>query len=135
MSQLGRRAFLTIVAFITPFARAARAWQPQPFSLDDFITLSSRLTGHTDLNKAAADVFLKALLATPGNAARLLQADAALERELIAAWYTGTHDVGGERQLATHTGALKWRALGIPVPGTCAGRFGGWSQPPRMPNR
>lgn len=135
MSQLGRRAFLTVVVFISPLARAAGAFQPRTISLDEFIALSSRLTGHTDLNRAAADVFLEALLATPANAARLAQPDAALEREIVAAWYTGAHAVRGDRQLATHTGALKWRALGIPAPGSCAGRFAAWSQPPRVPNR
>jgi len=73
---------------------------------------------------------LKALLATPSTAAKLAQPDAAFEREIITAWYTGTHDVRGERQVATHTGALKWRSLGIPAPGQCAGRFGAWSQRP-----
>ena len=73
---------------------------------------------------------LKALLATPATAAKLAQPDAAFEREIIAAWYTGTHNVGGQRQVATHVGALKWRSLGIPAPGQCAGRFGAWSQPP-----
>ena len=97
--------------------------------------LDARLTGHTGLNRTAADVLLKGLLATPGNAARLASPDAALEREIIAAWYTGAYDVRGERQLATHTAALKWQALGIPAPGACAGRFGAWAQPPRAPGR
>lgn len=132
---LGRRAFLALVALCSPLAGAARAFQPRAISLDEFVALSSRLTGHPDLNRQAADALLKALLATPERAARLAHPDAALEREIIAAWYTGAHDVRGERQIATHTGALKWRALGIPAPGACAGRFGAWSQPPRSPGR
>ena len=63
---LGRRAFVAVVAFVSPLARALQAFQPRPISLDEFIALSSRLTGHTDLNRQAADVFLKGLLATPG---------------------------------------------------------------------
>jgi hypothetical protein len=135
MTLLHRRAFVAVVSFIGPLTRAAAAFQPSPISLDEFIALSSRLTGHTDLNRTAADVFLKGLLATPGNAAKLRQPDAGLERDIIVAWYTGAHDVRGERQLATHAGALKWRAVGVPVPGTCAGRFGAWAQPSRLPNR
>jgi hypothetical protein len=131
MLQLGRRAFLAAFALAAPWTRAARASQAPAFSLDEFIALSSRLTGHTNLSRPAADLFLKALLATPGNAARLRQPDPALEREIIIAWYTGAHDAGGQRRLATHTGALKWQALGVPAPGTCAGRFGAWSQPPQ----
>jgi hypothetical protein len=135
MALLDRRAFVAVVAFIAPVGRAVGAFQPRPISVEDFIALSSRLTGHTDLNRAAADVFLKGLLATPGNAARLANPDVALEREIVTAWYTGAHDVRGEQQLATHAGALKWRALGIPAPGACAGRFGAWSQPVRPSNR
>src|SRR5260221_8663285 len=111
---LGRRAFVAVVSCLAPLARAVEAFQPRAMSLDEFIALSSRLTGHTDLNRQAADVFLKALLATPGKAARLAQPDPALEREIITAWYTGMHDVRGEQKVATHTGALKWQALGIP---------------------
>jgi len=127
--MLGRRAFLTVVAFLAPLARIAGV--AQSFSLDDFVRLSSRLTGRTDLDRAAAAAILKGILATPANAARLVRPDAAIEREIIAAWYTGMYDLRGERQLATHSGALQWRAIGVPVPGTCAGRFGAWSQPPR----
>lgn len=132
MRLLGRRAFLAIVALVSPLARSAAAVQPaRPISLDEFIALSSRLTGRGDLNRAAADLFLGALLATPGHVARLRQPDAALEREIVIAWYTGAIDVGGERRLVTHNGALKWSAIGVPVPGACAGRFGAWSQPRR----
>jgi len=117
--------------FLSPLARIAGV--AQSFSLDDFVRLSSRLTGRSDLNRDAAASLLKGFLSTPANAARLTQPDAAMEREIIIAWYTGLYDLGGERQLATHTGALQWRALGLPAPGVCAGRFGAWSQPPRTP--
>jgi Membrane bound FAD containing D-sorbitol dehydrogenase len=141
LATLGRRAFFAaatyIAAWCSPLGRMAGAAQPQKQSpsLDDFLALSSRLTGRTDLDRAAAAVFLKGLLDTPGNAERLMRPDAALEREIIVSWYTGTYDVRGERRLATHTGALQWRAMGVAVPGACAGRFGAWSQPPRAPAR
>ena len=127
---LPRRAFLAWLGFVAPLARAVAAAQPRAMSLDEFMAWSSRLTGHRDLNRQAADTMLKALLASPASAAKLAQPDAAFEREIIAAWYTGTHQVGGERRIATHAGALKWRALAIPPPGQCAGRFGAWSEPP-----
>ena len=135
MATFGRRAFLASVALFSPIARRLALAQPPSFSLEDFLMLSSRLTGRTDLDRAAADTFLKAHLSTTGNAARLRNPDASLERAIIVSWYTGIHDVRGEQRLATHTGALKWRALGIPAPGACAGRFSAWSQPPRPPNR
>lgn len=84
-----------------------------------------------NLDRAAADTLLNALRSKPGYDTRLLRPDAALEREIIVAWYTGTYEIGGGRPLFTHTGAMQWRAIGVPVPGSCAGRFGAWSQPRR----
>ena len=133
MSSLGRRSFLATAALLTPLARLIGA--EQPFTLDDFLALSSRLTGHSDLDRDAAGTFLEALLETPGTAARLARPDAALEREIIAGWYTGVCEARGERRLFTHAGALQWRALGMPAPGTCAGRFGAWADPPRTTTR
>ena len=135
MAELGRRAFLAAVAWFAPFDSLVLGMskgglaqgRPVP-SLDEFLALSSRLTGHANLNRAAADALLKALLAKPGYAGRLARPDAALEREIIVAWYTGIYDAGGEQRLFTHTGALQWPAIGVPTPGTCAGRFGAWSQ-------
>jgi hypothetical protein len=122
-----------VAASGAPIARMAGA--TQSFTLDDFLALSSRVTGRTDLDRAAAAVFFTGLLETPGNAERLMRPDAALEREILVSWYTGTYEVRGERRLATHTGALQWRAMGVAPPGACAGRFGAWSQPPRTAAR
>ena len=82
---------------------------------------------------------MNAFLAVPGNGARLADlargagTHPALEQEIIAAWYTGTYQAGGETRLATHTGALMWSALNLAVPGTCVGRMGLWADPPRTP--
>ena len=129
MARLGRRAFVTAVALVAPILRAsARA---QPFSLDEFLALSARLTGYTNLDRDTAAVLLKGLLATPGNASRLAFPDPELEREIIVGWYTGVHEGRGEAQMITHTGALQWRALCMPAPGTCVGPFGTWANPQR----
>jgi hypothetical protein len=132
MGRLGRRAFLVAVALVAPLFRAHP--RTQSFSLDEFVALSSRLTGYSDLDRQTAAIFLRHLLATPGNAARLARPDAALEREIIVAWYTGVHQMDGEAQLVTYTGALQWRALGLPAAGTCVGPFGTWANPPRSPS-
>jgi hypothetical protein len=131
MNTVGRRAFLAAIAVVAPAFRAVP--RAQAFSVDDFLALSSRLTGYDNLDRAAAAVFLKNLLATPGNVARLTRPDAALERDIIAAWYTGVHQVRGESQLVTHTNALQWRALGMPAPGACVGPFGSWAKSHRSP--
>jgi hypothetical protein len=131
MTTLGRRAFLAAISLVAPMFRATPC--AQSFSLDDFLALSSRLTGQNDLDRQTAGIFLKNLLAAPDTAARLARPDAALERDIIIAWYTGVHQVGGKAQLVTHSNALQWRALGMPAPGTCVGPFGTWAQPHRPP--
>lgn len=129
--QLGRRAFIAALGLVTPWFRAAP--QAQSFSLDNFLALSSRLTAYTDLDRKIGGTILNNLLASPDMAARLARPDAALERDIIVAWYTGVQEVPGEARVVTHTGALQWRALGMPAPGLCGGPFGTWATPPRSP--
>jgi hypothetical protein len=126
MARLGRRAFVAAIALLAPVAHATP--QAPSFSLDAFLALSARLTGFPDLDRETAAVYLTNLLLTPGNALRLAFPDPTLEREIIAAWYTGVHQVRGEAQLVTHTGALQWRALDMPAPGVCVGPFGSWAR-------
>jgi hypothetical protein len=129
MVEIGRRAFVAALAALSP-----SSWltgRAQTFSLDDFLALSSRLSGRLDLDREAAKILLNALLSTADGDARLRRPDDTLEREIIAAWYTGIYTVRGEPRLLTHSGALHWRAVGVTAPGTCTGRFGAWSQAPR----
>ncbi len=131
MTPVGRRTFLAAIALIAPAFRVST--RAQSFSVDEFLALSSRLTGYDNLDRETAGIFLKNLLATPGNIVRLARPDAALERDIIVAWYSGVHQVRGESQLVTHGGALQWRALGMPAPGSCVGPFGSWAKPHRSP--
>ncbi len=104
--------------------------------------LSQRLLERSPLDAQVGKIYFSALISDAANIpllARLVQgpgadltpAHLALERTIIECWYTGTYTVGGERRLATHTGALTWAALGMPAPGTCTGPFGAWARPPR----
>lgn len=129
--QLGRRAFIAALGLVTPSFRAAP--HAQSFSVDDFLALSSRLTGYTDLDRTLGGILLNNLLTVPDMAVRLARPDAALERDIIVAWYTGVQQVRSQARLVTHAGALQWRALGMPAPGWCAGPFGTWAKPHRPP--
>ena len=150
MVTLTRRAFLSIAALLAPAThRRAAAGQTQPsvpeppaISGNEFLRLSQRLVGRTKLDAQVAATYLNALRAEPSNIPLLAwlarntgplptPAHLALEHTIIESWYTGTYTLGGERRLATHTGALMWNALGMPAPGTCASAFGAWSRPPR----
>src|SRR5262245_4304253 len=100
--KVGRRAFVAAaIVFAGPMFRATP--RAQSFALDDFLALSSRLTGHSNLDRQTAAAFLKNLLAAPGAAARLTRPDAALERDIIVSWYTGIQEVRGVPQTVTHT--------------------------------
>jgi hypothetical protein len=146
MAALRRRAFLLIASLLWPAARLRAAFQqtqtsPPAISLDDFMRLSQRLTGRSQLDPQIGAAYLNAILAVPENRpllARLVRehgpeltpAHVAVERTIIECWYTGTY-VSGARRLATHQGALMWSVLGVRAPGTCAGAFGEWSRPPQ----
>jgi hypothetical protein len=150
MASLSRRTFLVLAGLlgrtahlraIAPGTLQANA-QPTVISRDEFLRLSQRLVGRTNLDARVAATYLDAFVAAPANIpllARLARntnsdltpAHLALERTIIEWWYTGTYTLGGERRLATHTGALMWNALGVRAPGTCATTLGAWSRPPQ----
>jgi hypothetical protein len=134
MSTLTRRA---VLAFAALFAACGGLFS---ISVDDFLTLSQRLTGRQGLDRQLAATYLNALVATPANQRMLADfmgfggmspEHTALENTIIEWWYTGTYVTGGETKLATHSGALMWSAIGTPAAGTCGGVFGAWAQPRR----
>jgi hypothetical protein len=142
---LGRRPFFALIfaalaGQLRPSGRGVvAAAQPRPVSVDQFLALSSRLIGHRQLDATLARTYLDAILAVPQRAALLERlvndsprtaGHAALERDIIASWYTGVHEVGGAAQVATHAGALVWQVIGRPATGMCAGAMGDWAQPP-----
>ena len=115
-----------MAVLLAPAVRLRGRAQPEPatLSLDAFVRLSESLVGRTNLDRDLAAIYFKALIADGAGGPQL-------ERRIIECWYTGTYPVPGGRRVATHTGALMWTALGMPAPGTCAGRFGAWATPPR----
>lgn len=152
MATLSRRAFLLISSLLASVAPVRGHAQPPPasvsgaagISVEEFQRLSQRLVGRTTLDAQAATTYLNALVAVSANVPLLAElarsstanpsltpAHVALERTIIEWWYTGVYVAGGEARVMTHTGALKWSALGMPAPGTCAGPFGAWAHPPR----
>jgi hypothetical protein len=138
MASLTRRALLAGAMLLAPAARL-RVFAA-PTSLDQFIEVSQRLLGRSKLDREIAQIYLDAVLSNPDDAVQLeylVESNAnptpemkALAATIIEWWYTGVYTMKGESRIATHTGALMWSALGITAPGTCAARFGAWSNPP-----
>ena len=148
MQTLGRRAFLIVAAILSPWS-ALRCGAPRPgtagadaldTSAADFLALSSRLTGRTNLDGAAAATYLVAFNADAKHRPLLADlvrdgkaetpAHVELENEILTAWYTGTYAIDGVPRVATYAGALMWTIFGRPSPGICAGATGFWSKPP-----
>jgi len=138
MASLTRRALLAGAMLLVPAARL-RVFAA-PTSLDQFIEVSQRLLGRSKLDREIAQIYLDAVLSNADDAVQLeylVESNAnptpemkALAATIIEWWYTGVYTMKGESRIATHTGALMWSALGITAPGTCAARFGAWSNPP-----
>jgi hypothetical protein len=57
-----------------------------------------------------------------------------LEKQLLAAWYTGVFNPEGVPAKRSYNATLMWRAAGVnPPPSTCGGDPGRWaSAPPDM---
>lgn len=147
MVSLTRRALLGLIGSAVSLVHSARlrafALRPsaeQPISLDQFVEVSQRLLGRAKLDREIAQIYLDAVLSNADDAitlAYLVESNAnptpemkALASTIIEWWYTGIYTRGGQRRVATHTGALMWTAVGVPADGTCAGPFGAWSRPP-----
>jgi Membrane bound FAD containing D-sorbitol dehydrogenase len=139
-----RGLLLSTLVLLAPSARlralVARSRAIAPTSLEEFVELSQRLLARSKLDRDIAQVYLDAVLSNADDAAQLAYLVEstgnptpemrALASTIIEWWYTGVYTIDGKPRLATHTGALVWSALGMPAPGTCAGQFGAWSQPP-----
>ncbi len=141
MGTVERRIILTLPARLLAWflwRRRAEA-APASVSVSAFLALSTRLTGRPGLDPKIASIYLNALAADPGrrgrlaNLARGRSSDIDLEREIITSWYTGIYKAGSENRLATHRGALLWKAMGVSAPGTCGGATGFWTRPPEEP--
>jgi hypothetical protein len=146
MRTLSRRVFVTLLAAVAVTRRdrglgvaASPATQGTEAGIDRFLALSARLTGHTALDPIAGRLYLDALMASPARRTLLLDLlggrgtdppHSVLERDIVESWYTGVYDANGERRVATHGGALVWKAIGTPAPGVCAGMTGDWARPP-----
>jgi hypothetical protein len=146
MRILGRRVFVTLLAAVAAPWRAqglvmaaSPAAQGTPADIDAFLALSSRLTVHAPLDPGAGRLYLDALVTSPARHGLLLDlldgrrrgpAHSALERDIVESWYTGVYEANGERRVATHGGALVWKAIGRSAPGVCAGMTGDWARPP-----
>lgn len=137
--DLLRHVSSTAFALATGLPAGTRAWAATAPSLDGFMSLSGKLTGHSDLDPEMGKNILAAFTAA-GQAPELaaLVADPApeantskLANALVAAWYSGLSPVAAAREVTGFNSALLWDTLSYTKPwGSCGGATGYWADPP-----
>ena len=106
-------------------------------TVDQFLTLSQKLTETTGLDKTVAEKLLGGFLAT-GHGPELqrlvgesFSSFTPLTDAIVAAWYSGVYETGKGQAVADFTGALVWDAMTFTKPfGECGGETGYWADPP-----
>jgi hypothetical protein len=136
-----RRAVLLSGLAVATTSLPHQIFAQTDFSLDDFIALSSTLTGApvSALDVHAARIMLDAFrerglstaLAQLANQASPGVTASPLRNEVVAAWYSGVCKTAKGSVVATYTQALCWRNSTFLHPaGWCGGATGYWGQPP-----
>lgn len=124
--------------------------------LEQFLLLSSVLTGFANLNPLLGRVYLQSLQSTASEVSlaglyqqigfqgttlpqgvdqRIFEQEntRALADKIIEVWYTGTYEENGEQVVATTTEALAWQALNFTKPLTVCGPYPGfWTKRPEV---
>ncbi len=138
MPPINRRDLLVVTAGAAALAVAPPLRAEAGFDVDQFLSLSARLTGVSlaDLDASAASSILAGFLSL-GRGGELSplaagpDATAPLANDIVAAWYSGTYDTSAGLASFGLTHALLWNALDYTKPpGLCGGRTGYWAAPP-----
>jgi hypothetical protein len=126
-------------------------------TLDQFLALSSQLTGVENLDPGLGQIYLMALESGTQGSSSLADVYAAassgsnqpqdvdalqaggffdqqgvgeLADSIIEMWYTGVYQLDGEDHVATFVDALAWKVLHFTKPPTICGHYGFWAEEP-----
>ena len=162
--SIGRRDFLRAMTLMAAGGAAAAcatrgpaAVGATPVSLEEFLALSTLLTGVKDLNADHARIYLTSLHASAGRELAMLCeragfrtatppasldalvrsgafdsiAGAAVAAKIVESWFTGIYDSPTGPRVATYTEALAWSSLEFTKPpSVCGGGVGYWAEAP-----
>lgn len=137
-----RQVLLAGLATVAGPALPLGAGAQSHFSLEDFLTLSARLTGApaSALNADFARLILtaceargllpelKQLASAPGPTAL----PSSVADELVGAWFSGIVDTPTGPVMGTYGAALLWSTSPLHPAGTCGGLTGYWASPPTL---
>jgi hypothetical protein len=135
--SMSRRELLLAGAATAIAGFPPSAFSQAPATVDEFLKLSERLTGASDLGAGIAKTLLDGLLATgKGNELAALAADrdgsGALADAIVGSWYSGIYETADGPAVAAFDQALVWDALTFTKPfASCGGETGYWSEPPQ----
>lgn len=144
----------TILPSPMPKATSMPATDVELLSLEEFLTLSTGLTGVANLDPELGQIYLQSLNTTHGAAALTdlyttaglptaensppvdlpagVTAEApqrALAATITKLWYSGIYpNAAGEATVATYVDALAWKTLAFTKPKTICGEPGFWSE-------
>jgi hypothetical protein len=162
--RVGRRDFLRAMTLMAAGGAAAACATRGPgtgaaasVSLEEFLALSTLVTGVKDLNADHARIYLASLQASRGRELAMLceragfrtitppasldalvrtgaldsTAGAAVAAKIVEYWFTGIYDSPTGPRVATYTEALAWSTLAFTKPpSACGGGVGYWAEAP-----
>lgn len=163
LKKFSRRKFITTcslgIGALTVYSILPGCSKPTPVSPEDFIKLSSLLTGFKpeELDKTLAETYRKSLTDFPPSKASLKELYQTLgvgdgekagnkfvegtvftdnEQKILADtiinyWYTGTYKDSGGMKVSNYQQQLAWKSTGYLIPNAqCRGTFGFWQSKP-----
>jgi D-sorbitol dehydrogenase-like protein len=164
LARVGRRDFLRALTLAAAggaaagcATRTAAGVSHAPVSLDEFMALSTLLTGVKDLKTEHGRLYLTSLSAAAARDLAVLydragfrsaappatldalartgaletSAARAVTAKIVECWYTGVYDSPAGPRVATYLEALAWTTLGFTkAPSICGGGVGFWADAP-----
>ena len=161
--RVGRRRFLRALTLAAAGGAAGCATRGvagavhAPITLDEFVALSTLLTGVKDLDAEHGRLYLSSLSAADARDLAVLHdraglrgafppatldalartgaldtaAARAVTATIVECWYTGVYDSPGGPRVATYIEALAWTTLDFTkAPSVCGGGVGYWADAP-----
>jgi hypothetical protein len=134
MTRRGLLSAVSAASLLSLTQMPSRAFAAN-FDMEAFLSLSKKTVRQDDLSKDIAAKMLKAFadIGREDDLSAMADGadDAALSKEIVAAWYSGVSPDPDDPEVLTYTDALMWQAMDYTKPmAYCGGSMGYWADPP-----